>query len=102
SLPACSGNFAKSNYSRTYELFSRNPSYSRTYATPWGGGSPSCTNDHSRICNHPFAKFFRCVSYVKTGGTPPGHTNSPDRPSPFLYLINLLYLFFLFLHSPLI
>jgi hypothetical protein len=29
---------AKSNYSRTYEPFSRNSNYSRTYAIPGGGG----------------------------------------------------------------
>jgi hypothetical protein len=57
-----------------------NPNHSRTYVIPRGGGSPSSISHHSRITTYPPAKFFPCVSYVKTGGTPPGHTNSP-RPN---------------------
>ena len=84
---------AKSNYSRTYEPFSRNSNYSRTYAIPGGGGIYQflCQTNSSRsfypdaalwiqVFAHSFIFWitaiprpFRSLRTLpqKTGGTPP-------------------------------
>jgi hypothetical protein len=78
SIPACSENSSKSNYSRTYESFSLNSNHSRTYVIPRGGDCLSSTSHHPQITTYRPAKFFPCVSYARTGGTLPGHTTLLD------------------------
>src|SRR5579859_7125801 len=63
-LSASRKNSANSNYSRTYEPFSRKSNDSRTYGPSEGGGVPVSRSDHSR-------NSFPCVSYEKTGGWGP-------------------------------
>jgi hypothetical protein len=80
-----------------------NPNHSRTYVITRGGGSPSSISHHSRITTYPPAKFFPCVSYVKTGGYPSWSYQFPATEYlRFFYLRgDLLYFLYLLLpHSP--